>query len=345
MNHKLINISDEHLLPLAMRAMVLETPGKPLILKELPLPKPSAMQVLVKIIACGVCRTDLHIMDSELDQPKLPLIPGHEIIGTIVALGSGAKKLKKGDLVGVPWLGFTCGQCRYCLKGQENLCENALFTGYTIDGGYAEYTVAFENYCFVLPHQYGNASGAPLMCAGLIGYRSYKMIAPGTLNLGIYGFGAAAHILIQLALHHDKNVYAFTRDGDKEAQAFAKDLGAIWAGDSSSAPPLPMDSSIIFAPVGSLIPKALKDVDKGGHVICGGIHMSDIPSFPYNTLWEERMLKSVANLTRNDGDEFIELAAQVPVHTSYKVFPLREANEALAALHKGLIKGAAVLVM
>ncbi|MBD1393012.1 zinc-dependent alcohol dehydrogenase family protein [Mucilaginibacter sp. ZB1P21] len=328
-----------------MRAMVMDAPGQPLVLKELPLPKPSAKQVLVKIIACGVCRTDLQIMDSELVHPKMPLIPGHEIVGIVAALGSETSKMKKGDLVGIPWLGYTCGHCRYCLKDQENLCENALFTGYTIDGGYAEYTVAFEDYCFLLPIQYGNASGAPLMCAGLIGYRSYRMIAPDTQNLGIYGFGAAAHVLIQLALHQGKKVYAFTRDGDVAAQGFAKKLGAAWAGDSTATPPEPMDSSIIFAPVGSLIPKALKDVGKGGRVICGGIHMSDIPAFPYKLLWEERMVKSVANVTRKDGDEFIELAAQVPVRTAYRVFPLHEANEALAALRNGLIEGAAVLVM
>ncbi|MEB0249053.1 zinc-dependent alcohol dehydrogenase family protein [Mucilaginibacter sp. 5B2] len=337
--------SNHQVLPLTMRAMVMDTPGQPLALKELPLPKPLARQVLVKIIACGVCRTDLHIMDSELDQPKLPLIPGHEIVGIVAALGSETSKLNKGDLVGIPWLGYTCGHCRYCLKDQENLCANALFTGYTIDGGYAEYTVAFEDYCFLLPLQYGNASGAPLMCAGLIGYRSYTMIAPGTQNLGIYGFGAAAHILIQLALRQGKKVYAFTRDGDLAAQAFAKKLGAIWAGDSSSTPPEPMDSSIIFAPLGSLIPKALKDVDKGGRVISGGIHMSDIPAFPYELLWEERMVKSVANLTRNDGDEFLKLCANVPIHTTYRVFPLQEANEALAIVRNGLIEGAAVLVM
>jgi len=332
-------------LPLTMKAMVMEVAGQPLISKLLPLPVPLAEQVLIKIIACGVCRTDLHIMDSELSDPKLPLIPGHEIIGTVVQTGSRVTHFKTGDLVGVPWVGYTCGYCKYCLRDQENLCENALFTGYTIDGGYAEYTVAFQKYCFHLSAQYGIPSAAPLLCAGLIGYRSYKMIALHAKQLGFYGFGAAAHILIQIALHQGKQIYAFTRDGDTAGQAFATRMGAAWAGDSSATPPSKLDAAIIFAPVGKLVPKALKDIDKGGSVICGGIHMSDIPSFSYDILWEERVVRSVANLTRNDGKEFFELASEIQLKTETRLFPLREANEALAAVRGGKIEGAAVLVM
>jgi propanol-preferring alcohol dehydrogenase len=332
-------------IPVTMKAMLLEMPGHPLVSKILPVPVPSAGQVLVKVMACGVCRTDLHIMDSELAHPKLPLIPGHEIVGTVVLTGSGVTTLETGDVVGIPWVGYTCGHCRYCLKQQENLCENALFTGYTMDGGYAEYTVAYPDYCFPLASMYRNPSAAPLLCAGLIGYRSYGLIGPGVERLGIYGFGAAAHILIQVALHQGKKVYAFTRDGDLESQAFAIRLGAIWAGGSSESPPERLDAAIIFASAGNLVPKALKDVDKGASVVCGGIHMSDIPAFSYNLLWEERIIRSVANLTRKDGHEFLSLAAQVPVKTDTRLFPLQEANEALAALRKGQIHGAAVLVM
>ncbi len=332
-------------LPKSMKAMVMDVAGKPLVSKTLPIPLPAADQVLIKIIACGVCRTDLHIMDSELPDPKLPLIPGHEIIGTVVQTGSGAANFKTGDLVGVPWVGYTCGYCKYCLREQENLCENALFTGYTIDGGYAEYTVAFQKYCFHLSPQYGSPSSAPLLCAGLIGYRSYKMIQPHAKQLGFYGFGAAAHILIQIALHQGKEIYAFTRDGDIGAQAFATGLGATWAGDSGVTPPSKLDAAIIFAPVGDLVTKALKDIDKGCSVICAGIHMSDIPSFPYQLLWEERLVRSVANLTRKDGDDFFELASEIQLKTETRLFPLQEANEALAALRKGEIHGAAVLVM
>jgi len=335
----------QKLLPLTMKAMVMEAAGQPLVSKSLPLPVPSAQQVLIKIIACGVCRTDLHIMDSELPDPKLPLIPGHEIIGTIVQTGSEVTHLKIGDLAGVPWVGYTCGYCKYCLRDQENLCENALFTGYTIDGGYAEYTVANHKYCFLLTPPYGKPSAAPLLCAGLIGYRSYKMIGQEAKQLGFYGFGAAAHILIQIALHQGKEIYAFTRDGDTAAQAFATRLGATWAGDSSATPPSKLDAAIIFAPVGQLVPKALKDIDKGGSVICGGIHMSDIPSFPYELLWEERMVRSVANLTRKDGKEFFELASEIQLKTETRFFPLEKANEALAAVRSGKIEGAAVLVM
>ena len=340
-----INTGKIATLPNIMHAMVMDKPGQPLTDKTIPLPSPAAKQVLVKIIACGVCRTDLHIMDSELDQPKLPLIPGHEIVGTVVQLGSEAEKLKIGDLVGIPWLGFACGYCKYCKRGQENLCENSLFTGYTIDGGYAEYTVAFEDFCFLLPAMYGNPSGAPLLCAGLIGYRSYSMIGPHTQRLGIYGFGAAAHILIQVALHQRKEVYAFTRDGDKTTQQFAKQLGAKWAGGSSETPPELLDACIIFAPVGGLVPKSLKDLDKGGSVICGGIHMSDIPSFPYELLWGERIVRSVANLTRKDGLDFIKVAEEVRVKTETTLFPLNQANEALAAARNGTVRGAVVLVM
>jgi propanol-preferring alcohol dehydrogenase len=335
----------KQILPLTMKAMVMEAVGHPLVSKSLPLPVPAAEQVLIKIIACGVCRTDLHIMDSELPDPKLPLIPGHEIIGTIVQTGNKADHFKLGDLVGVPWVGYTCGYCKYCLRDQENLCENALFTGYTIDGGYAEYTVAYQKYCFHLAPQFGSPSSAPLLCAGLIGYRSYKMIASKANLIGFYGFGAAAHILIQIALHQGKSIYAFTRDGDAAAQEFATRLGAAWAGGSSVSPPLKLDAAIIFAAVGNLIPKALKDIDKGCTVVCGGIHMSDIPSFPYELLWEERKLRSVANLTRKDGEDFFEVASKISIKTETRLFPLQEANEALAAVRSGKIQGAAVLVM
>lgn len=330
-------------LPSTMLAMVFEGHGRPLVPATLPIPVPAAGQVLVKVIACGICRTDLHVVDGELPDPKLPLVPGHEIVGQIARVGSSITHLKPGDLVGIPWLGYTCGKCRYCLKGRENLCENARFTGYTLDGGYAEYTLAFGNYCFPLAAEYANPSGAPLLCAGLIGYRSYTMIGPDVHRLGIYGFGAAAHILIQVALYQGKEVYAFTRDGDHEAQDFARRLGAAWAGDSSGASPKPLDAAIVFAPVGSLVPAALKATDKGGTVVCGGIHMSDIPSFPYDILWGERVLRSVANLTRNDGREFLDLAPRVPVHTTIQTFPLLQANEALDALRAGRIQGAAVL--
>lgn len=333
------------LLPKTMKAMVMENPGQPLVYKTLPLPVPTAQQVLIRITACGVCRTDLHIMDSELPDPKLPLIPGHEIIGTILQTGSEVTGLKPGDLVGVPWLGYTCGHCKYCLRDQENLCENALFTGYTIDGGYAEYTVAFSKYCFLLPLNYGKAESAPLLCAGLIGYRSYKMVGAQARQIGFYGFGAAAHILIQIALHQGKEIYALTRDGDTEAQAFAMELGAAWAGDSSASPPARLDAAIIFAPVGQLVPKALKDIDKGGSVVCAGIHMSDIPCFAYELLWEERIVRSVANLTRKDGDEYFKLASEIELKTVTRLFPLEEANEALAAVRDGKIQRAAVLVM
>jgi propanol-preferring alcohol dehydrogenase len=328
-----------------MQAMILEQQKQPLLLKTLPVPEPSDKQVLVKIIACGVCRTDLHIVDGELTQPQLPLIIGHEIVGVVAKKGSAVTRLNEGDIVGIPWLGYTCGKCKYCLKGKENLCENALFTGYTINGGYAEYTVAFENYCFTLNTIFANASGAPLLCAGLIGYRSYSMIDATAETIGIYGFGAAAHLVTQAAIFQHKKIYAFTRDGDKQAQQFAVSLGAVWAGDSSKPSPVKLDAAIIFAPVGSLVPKALQNVDKGGTVVCGGIHMSNIPSFSYDILWEERSIKSVANLTRKDGDEFLKLAAEANIKTQIKLFQLHKANDALQQLREGKFTGAAVLMM
>ncbi len=328
-----------------MRAMVLEHVGKPLVLKNIPVPEPKPGQVLVKIIACGVCRTDLHIANGELPNPKLPLVPGHEIIGVVVQKNNTASLLNEGDSVGIPWLGYTCGECKYCLQGKENLCDKALFTGYTLNGGYAEYTVADERYCFPIGQQYANVSGTPLMCAGLIGYRSYTMIGNDVTNLGIYGFGAAAHILVQLAIFQGKKIYAFTREGDTEAQEFALQLGAAWAGDSTQASPQKLDAAIIFAPAGNLVPMALMNVNKAGVIVCGGIHMSDIPSFPYRILWEERVVRSVANLTREDGNQFLQLAPKVPIKTQAQTYPLHLANEALQDLKKGKIHGAAVLAM
>lgn len=332
-------------LPSTMIAMVMEAPREPLVLKNLPMPAPVRGQVLIRVIACGVCRTDLHIFDGEISDPKLPLVLGHEIIGVVENINGNSSRLKQGDIVGIPWLGYTCGECKYCLSGRENLCENALFTGYTIDGGYATYTVAWEQYCFLLPELYANSSSAPLLCAGLIGYRSYRMLPGSAEKIGIYGFGAAAHILIQIAVHEHKKVYAFTRPGDAATQEFALQLGAVWAGDSLQAAPEAMDGAIIFAPDGMLVPKALKDVDKGGVVVCGGIHMSDIPSFPYNLLWEERLVRSVANLTREDGELLLKVAPMACVNTTVQAFELQQANEALELLRRGKIHGAAVLVM
>lgn len=332
-------------IPTLMEAMVFEKAGQPLVLRQLPVPQPANDQVLLKVIACGICRTDLHILDGELSQPKLPLIPGHEIIGRIVKVGDGVTALKVNEAVGVPWLGYTCGHCKFCKQGKENLCDNPLFTGYTIDGGYAEYTVADARFCFRLDGAYAKYSSAPLLCAGLIGFRSYQMIDPAAINLGIYGFGAAAHILIQIAIAQGKKVFAFTRDGDEQAQRFAKSLGAGWAGNSSEVPPERLDAAIIFAPVGELVPMALKNIDKAGQVICGGIHMSDIPAFSYDLLWGERMIKSVANLTRQDGLDFFNILKSVSVHTQTEVFQLSEANEAINRLRAGKINGAAVLVM
>lgn len=326
-----------------MRAMVLDEPGMELRLRELPVPEPGPDEILVRVAACGVCRTDLHVVDGELPDPKLPIIPGHEIVGYVTKLGTDVTSFSLGDRVGIPWLGSTCGICRYCLAGRENLCEAPGFTGYTINGGYAEYAAARADYCFALPPEYDDASAAPLLCAGLIGYRSLKLAGPGP-ELGIYGFGAAAHIVAQVARFQGRRVYAFTRPGDAAAQQFARDLGAEWAGGSDETPPRPLDVAIIFAPVGALVPTALAAMARGGTVVCGGIHMSDIPSFPYELLWHERVLRSVANLTREDATEFLALAPQVPVETKVEPFPLEEANAALAQLREGRLTGAAVLV-
>jgi alcohol dehydrogenase, propanol-preferring len=326
-----------------MRAMLFEKPGQALRAADVPVPNPAAGQVLLRVRACAVCRTDLHVVDGELTQPKLPLIPGHEIVGTVTGLGENTNRFKIGDRVGVPWLGRTCGVCSYCQSGQENLCDQAKFTGYTLDGGYAEYTRADERFCFPIPGSYSDAEAAPLLCAGLIGYRSLVKAGSGK-RLGIYGFGAAAHIVAQVAKYQQREIYAFTRPGDDQAKTFALGLGAVWAGGSNEMPPEKLDAAIIFAPVGELVPQALKAINKGGTVVCGGIHMSDIPSFPYSILWEERSICSVANLTRRNGEEFMALAPRVPVRTEIETFPLEEANEALSRLRAGKIHGAAVLV-
>ena len=326
-----------------MRAMILEQTGKPLSLREGPVPEPADRQVLIQVLACGVCRTDLHVVDGELPNPKLPLIIGHEIVGRVTRLGKGASLLSVGQRVGVPWLGWTDGICSYCLAGHENLCPKARFTGYTLDGGYAEFTVADERYCVPIPESYSDVGAAPLLCAGLIGYRSLVR-AGDAKRLGIYGFGAAAHIVAQVARHQGRSVYAFTRPGDENAQRFAKGLGAVWAGASDERPPEELDATIIFAPVGALVPAALAAVRKGGTVVCGGIHMSDIPSFPYELLWGERSVCSVANLTRQDAAEFMSLAPKVPVHTTTETFPLDQANEALNQLRSGKLQGAVVLI-
>ncbi len=323
-----------------MRAMRVHAPGKPLALDEVPAPRPASGEILVRVLACGVCRTDLHVADGDLTDCAYPVIPGHEIVGRVETPG---QRFAAGARVGIAWLGWTCGACEYCASGRENLCAKARFTGYTRDGGFAEYAVADERFCFALPQGYGDAEAAPLLCAGLIGYRSYAM-AGGGARLGLYGFGAAAHILAQVAKAQGREVYAFTRPGDAGAQAFAKRLGAVWAGDSSAMPPAPLDAAILFAPVGTLVPQALKAVKKGGRVICGGIHMSDIPSFPYALLWGERRVQSVANLTRRDGEEFLDLAARAPIRTEVQRYPLEGANEALADLREGRLEGAAVLV-
>ena len=329
-----------------MRAMVLEQTRTPLIMREQPTPEPKGGEILVEIAACGVCRTDLHVVDGELPHPKLPIVPGHEIVGRIAAVGSGVAGFAVGDRVGVPWLGFTCGICAYCSAGRENLCDRPLFTGYTRDGGYATHTIADARYCFPLPEQMDDAEAAPLLCAGLIGWRSYRMAGEGiTLRaLGLYGFGAAAHILCQVADWQGRRVYAFTRSGDTAAQAFAKSLGATWAGGSDELPPEPLDAAIIFAPVGALVPLALAAVHKGGRVVCGGIHMSDIPSFPYRLLWEERHVVSIANLTRRDAVEFLSIAPQAGVETQVARYALADANAALSDLREGRLQGAAVLI-
>jgi propanol-preferring alcohol dehydrogenase len=326
-----------------MFAMVLDAPGQPLRPADLPMPSPAPDQALIRITACGICRTDLHILDGDLAHPKLPLIPGHQIVGTITATGTHVTRFKEGDRVGVPWLGWTDGTCPYCRTGRENLCDNARFTGYDIAGGYAEYTVADERFCFPIPAGYPDEQAAPLLCAGLIGYRAYTMAGDGK-RLGLYGFGNAAHILTQVARHQGREVFAFTRPGDREGQQFARDLGAVWAGGSESAPPEKLDAAILFAAAGELVPAALRAVDKGGVVVCAEIHMSDIPSFPYDILWEERIVRSVANLTRHDGEAFLALAPTIPVHTEVRTFPLAKANEAIAAVRAGAIRGAAVLV-
>ena len=307
------------------------------------IPSPGPGELLIRVHTCGVCRTDLHIVDGELTSPKLPLVPGHEIVGTVAALGRDVSSFSVGERVGVPWLGWTCGECDYCRTGRENLCAQARFTGYQIDGGYAEYTVAHERFCFPIPAGFGDAEAAPLMCAGLIGYRALRMAGDGK-RLGLYGFGAAAHIAIQVARFRGQDVFAFTKPDDASGQEFALSLGARWAGGSDKAPPERLDSAIIFAPVGALVPVALSHLAKGGTVVCAGIHMSDIPGFPYAVLWEERVIRSVANLTRRDGDEFLAIAAQIPIRTTITPFPLTEANEALACLREGRIEGAAVLV-
>jgi propanol-preferring alcohol dehydrogenase len=323
--------------------MVLERIGAPLILRERPTPRPGASEILVEIAACGVCRTDLHVVDGELPDPKLPIIPGHEIVGRVAATGEDVRELAPGERVGVPWLGHTCGTCRYCRAGRENLCDAPLFTGYSRDGGYATHAVADANYCFPLGEAGDDAALAPLLCAGFIGYRSYRM-AGDAASLGIYGFGAAAHILAQLARHEGRRVFGFTRPGDAKAQSFARSLGAVWAGGSDEMAPEPLDAAIIFAPIGALIPIALRAVRKGGRVVCGGIHMSAIPSFAYRLLWEEREIVSVANLTRNDAREFLALAREAGIQTEVVRYPLVQANEALADLREGRLTGAAVLI-
>jgi alcohol dehydrogenase, propanol-preferring len=326
-----------------MKAMLLDAPRRALRPADVALRKPQRGELLIRVRACGVCRTDLHIVDGELAEPKLPLIPGHEVVGEVVERGPEALRYSIGERVGVPWLGHTCGHCRYCASGHENLCDNARFTGYQIDGGYAEYALADERYCFPIPPEYDDSAAAPLLCAGLIGFRALVMSADAR-RLGIYGFGAAAHIVVQLAQHQGRRIYAFTRQGDMSAQRFARKLGAVWAGSSTEAPPEPLDAAIIFAPVGSLVVAALRATVKGGTVVCAGIHMSDIPAFPYELLWGERVIRSVANLTRRDGDAFMALAPQVPVKTTVEEFPLHEANTALACLREGKLTGAAVLV-
>jgi alcohol dehydrogenase, propanol-preferring len=334
--------------PKTMQAMVLNKAHQTLEAADLPVPAPGPEQILLKVLACGVCRTDLHIVDGELDQPKLPLVLGHEIVGCVEALGDEVTGFAMGERVGVPWLGFTDGTCPYCRMGRENLCDHPLFTGYQIDGGYAAYTAADARYCFALPEGYTDAEAAPLLCAGLIGYRSLKLAEDAlqgpTKRLGIYGFGAAAHIVAQVARHQGIEVYAFTSPGDEDAQSFAREMGAVWAGGSDEAPAEKLDAAIIFAPVGPLVPAALRALRKGGVVVCGGIHMSDIPQFPYDILWEERVVRSVANLTRDDAREFLALAPQVPIKTSVVPMKLSDANEALALLRKGALQGAAVLI-
>ena len=325
-----------------MRVMLLEAPGRPLLDAELPRPEPGAGQVLLEVRACGVCRTDLHVADGELPHPKLPLVLGHEIVGVVAELGAGATRFRRGARVGVPWLGWTCGHCADCRAGRENLCERARFTGYQLDGGYAEYTVADERFCFAIPEGFSDLEAAPLLCAGLIGWRS--LVAAGdAASVGLYGFGAAAHIVAQVARHQGRRVFAFTRPGDQAAQRFARELGAAWVGDSDAPAPEPLDAAIIYAPVGALVPAALRAVRRGGTVVCAGIHMSDVPAFPYEVLWGERVVRSVANLTRRDGEEFLSLAPRAGVRTEVEPYALTRANEALDRLRRGAVRGAAVL--
>jgi propanol-preferring alcohol dehydrogenase len=324
--------------------MVLERAGEPLRPAELPEPLPGAGQVLISVSACGVCRTDLHIVDGELEKPKLPLVPGHQIVGTVAEVGEGAERFTSGARVGVPWLGWTCGECRYCRSGRENLCDRARFTGYDLDGGYAELVVADERFCFPIPPSLSDEGAAPLLCAGLIGFRALRLVGDAE-RIGFYGFGASAHILCQVAVHEGRRVFAFTREGDEETQAFARELGAEWAGSSEAAPPEEIDGAIVFAPVGSLMTTALRASAKGARIISAGIHMSDIPSFPYEQLWGERVLGSVANLTRQDGEEFLEVAPRVPVRSEVELHPLEHANEALDSIRSGSLRGAAVLTI
>ena len=326
-----------------MEAMLFTGPGKTLVHTQIAAPEPGENQVLIRVGACAVCRTDLHVLDGELTQPKLPLVLGHEIVGEVAGLGAGVTRFALGDRVGVPWLGWTCGVCSFCRSDRENLCDKARFTGYHIDGGFAEFTVADQRFCFALPAGYTDVEAAPLLCAGLIGYRALRLAGSGK-RIGIYGFGAAAHIITQVARYQGREVYAFTRPGDQAAAQFARELGAVWVGDSEAAPPALLDAALLFAPVGSLVPAALHALVKGGSVVCAGIHMSNIPGFPYADLWQERIIRSVANLTRTDGEEFLALAPQVPVKTTTVVYPLAQANQALDDLRHGRIEGAAVLV-
>lgn len=332
-------------IPKVMRAMLLEAQHQPLKLAEVPVPQPGSGQVLLQVHTCGVCRTDLHVLDGELSEPKLPLILGHQIVGTVVQLGEGVDRFTLGQRIGMPWLGYTDGTCRYCQRGQENLCDNPKFTGYTLDGGYAEYAVADQRYCFRLPESYDDIEAAPLLCAGLIGYRTYRLAGEHVEKLGIYGFGAAGHIIAQVAAYQGKKVFAFTRPGDVVTQAFARRLGVYWVGGSDEMPPEELDAALVLAPVGALMVTALKAVTKGGVVVSGGIHMTDIPSFPYHLLWEERSIRSVANLTRQDGEEFLEIAPKVPVKTAVTPYPLEKANQALDDLRSGKLDVAAVLTI
>jgi propanol-preferring alcohol dehydrogenase len=328
----------------AVRAMVLDEQREPLRAADVGEPEPGAGQVLVRVDACGVCRTDLHVVDGDLTEPKLPLIPGHQIVGEVVGAGTGAERFAPGARVGIPWLGWTCGECRYCRSGRENLCVRARFTGYHLDGGYADLAVADERYCFPIPDGYSDLQAAPLLCAGLIGYRALRLSGDPE-RLGLYGFGASAHIICQVAAHQGRRVFALTREGDDEGQAFARELGAEWAGDSVAGPPEQLDAAIVFAPVGPLVPAALRALAPGGTVVCAGIHMSDIPAFPYEILWDERSVRSVANLTRRDGEEFLALAPEVPVRTTVSEYGLLAANEALSDLRSGRLHGAAVLTV